>query len=108
MFSVRPIFLVLFLCFVCTFRIIRWSFNFKSASSVAIYDVSNYFPTDSRFEGLLISPRGVEIHRKNCSIENQNCCECQLYICVDNGCLTALKKNSKFAIANGNYIGRLP
>ena len=74
------------------------------------YDVSHYFPTDSRFQGLLISPRGVEIHRENCSIEIQNCCECKLYICVTNGCLTALQKKRipKFAIANGNYIGQLP
>jgi hypothetical protein len=30
------------------------------------YDVSHYFPADLRFQGLLISPRGLEIHRKNC------------------------------------------
>jgi len=74
------------------------------------YDVSHYFPADPRFQGLLISPRGLEIHRKNCLVKNQNCCECQLYICVTNGCLRALQHNKipKFAIAHGNYIGQLP
>ncbi|EFX73114.1 hypothetical protein DAPPUDRAFT_325614 [Daphnia pulex] len=57
------------------------------------YDVSHYFPADPRFQGLLISPRGLEIHRKKCLVKNQNCCESQLYICVTNGCLTALQHN---------------
>jgi hypothetical protein len=74
------------------------------------YDVSHYFPADPRFQGLLISPRGLEIHHKKCLVKYQNCCESQLYICVTNGCLTALQHNKipKFAIAHGNYIGQLP
>lgn len=69
------------------------SFSLSSPLLVHKYDLSQHFPTDSRFKGLLLSPSGVQSHRKICLVKSQNCYENQLFIGLGNECFTAWKTN---------------
>ena len=72
------------------------------------YNISSSFPRDRRFKHILLSPRGLHLHRRNC---DKNSCDCvpHLRICKKQ-CYSKLERGNlpKYAIANGNWIGQLP
>ena len=76
---------------------------------VSYYNIS-VLMGDLRFRGILLSTRGVRKHKGNCELETSCKCVPKLFICEKFGCLAALKRKSvpRFAIANGNWIGKLP
>jgi hypothetical protein len=69
------------------------SFSLSSPLIAQKNDLNQHFPTDSSFKGLLLSPSGVQNHRKICFVISQNCCENQLFIYLGNECFTAWKIN---------------
>jgi hypothetical protein len=74
------------------------------------YCVAKFFPTSGvRLRNLLLSPRGLQLHRNQCEDLNSCCCSPKLYICTT-GCLKSIRAGTtpKFAIAQGNWIGQLP
>lgn len=77
---------------------------------VSQYNVSTLLENDSRFHGILLSPRGVQSHTATCA--NPTSCNCvpRLFICENFGCEKALRRGTmpKCAIANGNWIGIVP
>lgn len=77
------------------------------------YDISKLPKIPKLFQNVLLSPRGVVEHQRECTnqVEDFGCsCVPHLAICEKWGCLGSFKRRSlpKFAIANGNYIGQLP
>lgn len=77
------------------------------------YDISRLTKNNGLFQNVLLSPRSVLEHRRDCRrTDSCNSCDCirRLVICKTWGCLSSLLKSNhpKFAIANGKYFGHLP
>lgn len=74
------------------------------------FSVAQHFRQDGvRFRNLLLSPRGLELHRDDCTQPSDLCCVPKLHICKS-GCIKSIRKGTtpNFAIAQGNWIGQLP
>lgn len=74
------------------------------------YDASEKFPDDPRFKRLLLNVDGIKSLKENYEGNDGEKETTKLCVCTQFGCLGSLKRGNipKFAIAQGNYFGRLP